>query len=133
MRGKTIDKTIEMNYDFLLESLDFLFKNLDQILMMVIIVFLVFAWTWAFEWKMPKKKNIILQKNIGIEVTEWIETQKETNMYDEWNRRIDNKGNVIQTNYLGLNDLKTKEGMMNLELNKDCGKQKLCHTNNNCF
>ena len=34
---------------------------LDQILMMAIIIFLVMAWTWAFEWKMPKKKRYYLR------------------------------------------------------------------------
>ena len=119
MRGNAIDKTIEMNYDFLMNSLDFLFNNFDQIILMTIIIFLIMAWTWAFEWKMPKKKNIILQKNIGIEVTEWIDSERRGYMVDEYGRRLDNKGNVTGTNYLGLNDLKTKEGMLNATKNID--------------
>jgi hypothetical protein len=119
MRGNAIDKTIEMNYDFLMNSLDFLFNNFDQIILMTIIIFLIMAWTWAFEWKMPKKKNIILQKNIGIEVTEWIDSERRGYMVDEYGRRLDNKGNVTGTNYLGLNDLKTKEGMLNATKNSD--------------
>tara|TARA_A100001011_G_C14097599_1_gene751332 strand:+ start:358 stop:741 length:384 start_codon:yes stop_codon:yes gene_type:complete len=119
MRGNAIDKTIEMNYDFLMNSLDFLFKNLDQIIMMTIIIFLVMAWTWAFEWKMPKKKDIILQKNIGIEVTEWTGKEKNGYMVDSYGRRLDNLGNVVGTNYLGLNNLKTKEGMLNATQQRD--------------
>ena len=119
MRGNAIDKTIEMNYDFLMNSLDFLFKNLDQIIMTTIIIFLVMAWTWAFEWKMPKKKEIILQKNIGIEVTEWSGKEKSGYMVDSSGRRLDSLGNVIDTNYLGLNDLKTKEGMLNYIQQRD--------------
>jgi len=119
MRGSAIDKTIEMNYDFLMNSLDFLFKNLDQIIMTTIIIFLVMAWTWAFEWKMPKKKEIILQKNIGIEVTEWSGKEKSGYMVDSSGRRLDSLGNVIDTNYLGLNDLKTKEGMLNYIQQRD--------------
>ena len=119
MRGNAIDKTIEMNYDFLMNSLDFLFKNLDQIIMMTIVIFLVMAWTWAFEWKMPKKKDIILQKNIGIEVTEWTGKEEDGYMVDSSGRRLDSLGNVIGTNVLGLNDLKTKEGMLSAIQQKD--------------
>tara|TARA_Y100001970_G_scaffold27641_1_gene33769 strand:- start:8463 stop:8846 length:384 start_codon:yes stop_codon:yes gene_type:complete len=119
MRGNAIDKTIEMNYDFLWSTIDFLMKNLDQVIMMTIIIFLVMAWTWAFEWKMPKKKNIILQKNIGIEVTEWTGSESSGYMVDKYGRKLDRHGNVVGTNYLGLNNLKTKEGMLNAIQQRD--------------
>ena len=65
MRGNAMDKSIEMNYYFLWDTIDFLIKNLDQVLMMTIIIFLVMAWTWAFEWKCLRKK-ILFYKKISV-------------------------------------------------------------------
>ena len=126
MKGNTIDKTIEMNADFLNESIDYFLKNFDQILMMTVIIFLVMSWTWIFEWKFPKKRNLLLRKNIGIEVTEWTEKgSKGGYLVDEYGRKLDSLGNLLE-------NFKSKDEMLNDELTKDCGNDKLCQDHNLC-
>ncbi len=56
-----------MYNDFILESLKFIQKNIDKILMVTVIMFLVMAWTIIFEWEMPKKKNVVFKKTISLE------------------------------------------------------------------
>ena len=56
-----------MYNDFILESLKFIQKNIDKILMVTVIMFLVMAWTIIFEWEMPKEKNVVFKKTISLE------------------------------------------------------------------
>lgn len=55
--GKEMDEILTGYSDFIMGSLDFMKKNLDKILMMTLIIFLLMAWTIVFEWKVPKKKT----------------------------------------------------------------------------
>ena len=58
--GNEIDNAIKMQEDMIGDSFKFIIKNIDQILMVIIIFFLTIAWTIIFEWEFPKKKKVIL-------------------------------------------------------------------------
>jgi len=62
-----MEKYLFMYNDFVLDSFDFIKKNLDKILMVTIIMFLVMAWTIIFEWEIPKEKNVIFKKTFSLE------------------------------------------------------------------
>tara|TARA_Y100000816_G_C25996318_1_gene520470 strand:+ start:462 stop:779 length:318 start_codon:yes stop_codon:yes gene_type:complete len=64
--GNEIDNAIKMQEDMVVDSFKFIIKNIDQILMIIIIFFLVIAWTIIFEWEFPKEKKVIFKKNIMV-------------------------------------------------------------------
>ena len=125
MRGNTIDKTITMNRDFFIDTINFAIENLDSIIMMVIIIFLIIGWTWVFDWKMPKKKKVIFKKNIAIEVSEWVERGKKGKLVDEYGNKLNRHGNVFES-------FKSNDDLLNNEI-LSCGEDKLCLNNNNCL
>ena len=68
--GNEADKIFEGPKDFILDSFEFIKKNLDKIIMVTIIFFLILMWTTIFEWDFPEKKNIIFKKNISFDKTD---------------------------------------------------------------
>tara|TARA_B100001142_G_C14173581_1_gene593254 strand:+ start:278 stop:598 length:321 start_codon:yes stop_codon:yes gene_type:complete len=64
--GNEIDNAIKMQEDMIGDSFKFIIKNIDQILMVIIIFFLTITWTIIFEWEFPKEKKVIFKKNISL-------------------------------------------------------------------
>jgi len=64
--GNEIDNAVKMQEDMVVNSFKFIIKNIDQILMVIIIFFLAIAWTIIFEWEFPKEKKVIFKKNIVL-------------------------------------------------------------------
>tara|TARA_X000000368_G_C22781624_1_gene601819 strand:+ start:170 stop:487 length:318 start_codon:yes stop_codon:yes gene_type:complete len=64
--GNEIDNAVKMQEDIIVNSFKFIIKNIDQILMIIIIFFLAIAWTIIFEWEFPKEKKVIFKKNIVL-------------------------------------------------------------------
>jgi hypothetical protein len=64
--GNEIDNAIKMQEDMVMDSFKFIWVNIDQILMMIIIFFLMIAWTIIFEWEFPKENKILFKKTIML-------------------------------------------------------------------
>ena len=139
MRGNAIDKTITMNRDFFIDTINFAKTNLDSIIMMVIIIFLIIGWTWVFDWKMPKKKKEIFKKNIAIEVSEWVKRGEKGPLVDKYGNKLDRFGNKIKWSANKLSggvfeSFQSKgDDLLNNEFMKKCGDDKLCLNHNNCL
>ena len=130
LRGNSIDRTITMNRDFLLDSLNFIKTNFDSIILMTIIIFLMIGWTWVFDWKMPKKKNVLLKKNIAIEVSEWVHKGETGHLVDKYGNKLDKMGRRIGSVFEGLQNINEK---LEKERTMDCGDDLLCKQNKECL
>tara|TARA_B100000902_G_C27138987_1_gene827591 strand:+ start:153 stop:641 length:489 start_codon:yes stop_codon:yes gene_type:complete len=106
--GNEADKIFEGPKDFVLDSFDFIKKNLDKVLMVTIIFFLILTWTTLFEWDFPEKKNIILKKKIT---------------FDKTNVNIEGFGKKVYSRDEILNNLK----------NTKCGSGELCKKHKDCL
>ena len=108
-RGQEMDKYLTMYSDFLSNSIEFVIKNIDKVLMMTIICFLMMAWTIIFEWEFPKDKNVILKKTIEID-SKLIKVDKNNNEIGE-----------VKENFIPRDDV-----LM------DCGNDQICKNNQTC-
>ena len=115
-RGVEMDKYLTMYSDFISNSILFVGKNIDKVLMSAIIVFLIMAWTIIFEWDFPDKKNIILQKTIAID-SYTVKTNKKGEV----------EGKPLRENMQNINDLLEKELIL------DCGDDNICKQNQSCL
>ena len=106
--GNEADKIFEGPRDFIFDSFDFIKKNLDKILMVTIIFILILVWTTIFEWEFPKKKNVILKKNISFDNT--------------------------NVNIEGLcGKISTRDEILKNISSKDCGNSDLCKKHKDCL
>lgn len=115
-RGVEMDKYLTMYSDFLSNSIDFVMKNIDKVLMATIIVFLISAWTIIFEWEFPEDdKRVVWKKTIGI---------------DSYTVKTNKKGEVIGRVVEKMTNI---QDILNKEAELDCGDDKLCQQNQNCL
>lgn len=108
-KGQQMDKYLTMYSDFFVNTVDFMVKNIDKVLMMVIICFLLMAWTIIFEWEFPKKDNVILKKTIEID-SKVIRVDKNNNEIGE-----------VKENFVPRDKVLT-----------DCGNDALCQEDQDC-
>ena len=123
--GNEVDKLIEGPKDFMIDSFEFIKKNIDKILMITIIFFLVLSWTTIFEWEFHNKKNIILKKNIRF---------KDNNVKFEGFDLASKERNSKKTMRIFNKNVKTRNEILNEIYLKDCDPDnKECETNNKCL
>tara|TARA_Y100001970_G_C14249493_1_gene870749 strand:- start:1586 stop:2101 length:516 start_codon:yes stop_codon:yes gene_type:complete len=115
-KGAEMDKYLTMYSDFFSNSINFIFKNIDKVLMSTIIFFLICAWTIIFEWEFPEdNKREILKKTISI---------------DSYTVKTNKKGEVIGR---VVENMQNIDELLEKEANMDCGEDKLCQQNQNCL
>jgi hypothetical protein len=123
--GNEADKLLEGPKDFMVDSFEFIKKNLDRILMITIIFFLVLSWTTIFEWEFPNKKNVILKKNIRF---------KDNNVKMEGFNLKNKIESSKKTMYVNDKKIKTRDEILNEIYLKECDPDnKECETNNRCL
>jgi len=115
-KGGEMDKYLSMYSDFFSNSMEFMIKNIDKVLMATIIIFLICAWTIIFEWEFPEdNKRDILKKTISI---------------DSYTVKTNRKGEVIGR---VVENMQNIDQLLEKEVNMDCGNDKLCQQNKNCL
>jgi hypothetical protein len=105
-KGQELDKYLTMYSDFFSNSIDFMVKNIDKVLMMTIICFLLMSWTIIFEWEFPKNKNVILKKTFQL-------GNKVIN--------VDKNAGKIKETFIPRD-----------EVLMDCGNDQICKNNQKC-
>lgn len=114
--GSEMNKYLTMYSDFFSNSIEFMIKNIDKVLMSTIIFFLICAWTIIFEWKFPEDdKKEILKKTISI---------------DSYTVKVNKKGDIIGK---VVENMQNIDELLQAEVNMDCGEDKLCQQNQNCL
>ena len=106
--GQSIDNLMNAPTDFFIDSFNFIKGNIDQVLMITIIFFLILTWTTIYKWEFPKKENVILRKKIKFE-----------------NNDVDVEGFD--------NTIKTRDEVMEEQLKLDCTGDPSCNQHKLCL